>query len=87
MRWPPEQRWVEKARRIRVVCEEFGVPLQAAAMQFPFAHPVVAAVLTGAETPAELDANAAYMHQPIPAELWTALKSEDLVHPDAPVPS
>ena len=84
---PAEQRWLEKARRIRVVCEEFGVPIQAAAIQFPLGHPVVAAVLTGAETPAELDQNAEMMRLPIPSELWQALKSDGLLDPDAPIPS
>jgi D-threo-aldose 1-dehydrogenase len=84
---PAESQWLDKARKIRAVCDEFGVAIQAAALQFPFAHPALTAVLTGAESPAELDQNAAYMQQPIPAELWAALKQVRLLHPDAPTPA
>lgn len=60
---------------------------QAAALQFPFAHPALTAVPTSAETPAELDENAANMQPPIPTDLWTALKQSGLLHPEAPTPS
>ncbi|MCC7371717.1 MAG: aldo/keto reductase [Chloroflexi bacterium] len=84
---PAEAHWLEKARRIRAICAEFDVPIQAAALQFPFGHPAIAAVLTGAETTAELDENAANMQRPIPSGLWHALKSANLLHPEAPVPA
>jgi D-threo-aldose 1-dehydrogenase len=84
---PAEAHWLDKARKVRAVCEEFGVPIQAAALQFPFAHPALTAVLTGAETPAEFDENAANMQLPIPTDLWTALKQSGLLHPDAPTPA
>ena len=45
---PAEQRWLDKARQIKAVCDRHGVPIQAAALQFPLAHPAVAVVLTGA---------------------------------------
>src|ERR1700744_6213356 len=40
---PPEI--VAKVRKIDAVCKAHGVPLPAAALQFPLAHPVVAAVI------------------------------------------
>ena len=47
----------------------------------------IAIVLTGAETPAELDENAANMQVPIPTDLWKALKQAGLLHPEAPTPA
>ena len=50
---PPEL--LERARRLEATCAEHGVPLAAAALQFPLAHPAVATVLVGVRTPEELE--------------------------------
>ncbi len=84
---PAEQRWLEKARKIKAVCDRHSVPIQAAALQFPLAHPAVAVVLTGARSTDELDQNVAFMQQPIPADLWAELKSEGLLPAEAPTPA
>jgi D-threo-aldose 1-dehydrogenase len=84
---PAEQRWLEKARKIDAVCQRHSVPIQAAALQFPLAHPAVATVLTGARTTDELDQNIAFMRQPIPSDLWSELKAEGLLPAEAPTPS
>ena len=83
---PAEQRWLDKARAIKAVCDRHNVPLQAAALQFPLAHPAVAVVLTGARSVEELDQNLAFMRQPIPADLWAELKSTGLLPAEAPTP-
>jgi D-threo-aldose 1-dehydrogenase len=71
---------------IESVCAQFAVPLQAAALQFPAAHPAVINVLVGARSVAELDANLAYARFPIPPEFWTALRDQRLIDPSAPLP-
>ena len=76
-----------KARAIEALCREHGVALAAAALQFPLAHPAVAAIIPGAIEPAQVDANIAHLSTPIPAALWTPLKAADLLHRDAPVPT
>ena len=43
---------VAKALRLEAICRAHGVPLKAAAIQFPFTHPAVGAVLTGARSEA-----------------------------------
>jgi len=68
------------------VCQRHGVPLKAAALQFPIAHPCVAVVLTGVRNRAELDENARLFDLPIPGELWRDLKAEGLLADDAPTP-
>ena len=63
------------------------VPLPAAAIEFPFAHPAVAQVLTGARSGSEITDNARLMQTPIPPELWRELRETALVHPKAPFPA
>ena len=41
---------IERARRIGDVCDRHGVPLRAAAIQFPLAHSVVASLVVGVRT-------------------------------------
>jgi D-threo-aldose 1-dehydrogenase len=77
---------LEKTRRIEQVCRRHGVPLPAAALQFPLGHPAVAAIIPGAVDPAEVEQNLGRLRTAIPADLWTDLKAEGLLHPDAPVP-
>ncbi|KND61688.1 L-fuco-beta-pyranose dehydrogenase [Candidatus Burkholderia verschuerenii] len=77
---------VERVGKLERVCHEFGVALSAAAIQFPYAHKVVATVLMGARTPEEVRQNAAAFATPIPSALWDALRAEGLLHADAPVP-
>jgi D-threo-aldose 1-dehydrogenase len=78
---------LEKTRRIDEVCRRHGVPLAAAALQFPLGHPAVAAIIPGAVHPDEVEQNLAHMRTDIPADLWAELKAEGLLHPDAPVPA
>ena len=78
---------VARAGRIRAVCERHGVPLPAAALQFPLAHPAVAAIIPGPRSAEEFRANLGLLAHPIPAALWQELKADGLVHPDAPTPA
>jgi len=82
---PPEI--VEKARGIEAVCSRYGVPLGAAALQFPLGHPAVAAVIPGPNSPAQAQKNLEWVRVPIPADLWSELKAEGLLRTDAPTPA
>ena len=77
---------VAKVRAIDAVCQEFGVPLPAAALQFPLTHPAVCNVLPGPRSPAELDGILAWWDVKIPGELWTALAAKGLLAPGTPIP-
>jgi len=76
-----------KVGQIQQVCERHGVPLAAAALQFPLGHPAVASVIPGASSPAQLVRNVETFAHPIPADLWAELKREGLLREDAPVPA
>jgi D-threo-aldose 1-dehydrogenase len=84
---PASEQTIAKARRLQEVCERHGVPLAAAAIQFPLAHPQVASVLIGARAVAELEADLELLRVDIPGALWHDLKHEGLLDDDTPVPS
>ena len=48
---------VKRVKRIQAVCDRHNVPLPAAALQFPLAHPAVAATIPGPRTVAEFKAD------------------------------
>ena len=75
-----------KVRAIEAVCREFGVPLPAAALQFPLTHPAVCNVLPGPRSPEELDGILAWWDAKIPDELWTALAAKGLLAEGTPIP-
>ena len=77
---------VERVAAIEAVCAQFAVPLQAAALQFPSAHPAVVNLLVGARSIAEIDANLANARLPIPLGFWHELRGRQLIDPCAPIP-
>jgi D-threo-aldose 1-dehydrogenase len=68
---PPDL--VARAQELGAVCARHGVPLKAAAIQYPLAHPAVASILTGSRSLAELDENLAMIEYDIPDALWDDL--------------
>lgn len=81
---PPEV--LEKARRIKVVCDRYDVPLRAVALQFCLAHPAVTSVIAGARCPEQVEDNFQMVKYPIPSALWDELRNEGFIPGDAPVP-
>lgn len=77
---------LDRVRQIEAICASYEVPLRAAALQFPLAHPNVASVIPGANSPAQVDQNLNAMMQKIPVQFWATLKSNGLLRTDAPVP-
>ena len=75
-----------KVARIEAVCERHGVPLAAAALQFPFGHPSVASVIPGSLAPEHVTRNVAAFRHPIPPAFWAEMKHEGLLRADAPTP-
>jgi D-threo-aldose 1-dehydrogenase len=78
---------VERVGRMTAICEAFDVPLAAAALQFPLAHPAVAAIVVGCRSADELSLDARLLEHPIPQELWDELVRAGLLADDAPVPA
>ena len=77
---------VERVRGLEAVCDEFSVPLAAAALQFPLAHPAVVSVIPGLGSVARVAQTLDLYHTPIPPGFWTRLRDKALVDPGAPLP-
>jgi D-threo-aldose 1-dehydrogenase len=75
-----------RVAKLDAVCGRHGVPMPAAALQLPLAHPAVASVIPGAMSRAELLQNLEWMTTPIPSGLWEELRAEELLDPAAPTP-
>ena len=75
---------IEKARKIKDVCDRYQVPLKAAAIQFGLMHPSVAATIPGPRSPEEIKDNIAMALIKIAPDLWRELKQERLIHQDCP---
>jgi D-threo-aldose 1-dehydrogenase len=77
---------VERVRRLEAVCDRHGVPLAAAALQFPLAHPQIASVIPGLADAGSVRQAARFLAVEIPAAFWDALRHEGLLHPQASTP-
>jgi len=78
---------VERVRRIEAVCERYGVPLAAAALQFPLAHPQVASVIPGLVSRQQVERTLMLYRATIPGLFWQELQSQGLLHRNAPIPA
>lgn len=82
---PPEI--MNRVAQIEATCRRHGVPIAAAALQFPLGHPRVASMIPGAISPQQVKRNTVLMSTAIPADLWAELKHEGLMPHSAPVPT
>ncbi|PLY42273.1 pyridoxal 4-dehydrogenase [Janthinobacterium sp. ROICE36] len=78
---------LKRVAHLDAVCRDFGVPLQAAALQFPLAHPAVASCIPGGQDLAQLRQNLDWFGMPLPDALWLALREADLLDARAPLPA
>jgi D-threo-aldose 1-dehydrogenase len=76
-----------RVANIERVCEAHGVALPTAALHFVLGHPAVVSVVLGAQKPEEVERNVAALSGQLPSALWSDLKAQHLLDPEAPVPS
>lgn len=77
---------LQKVRKVEEVCQRHNVPMKAAALQFPLAHPAVAAVIPGARSVEEIEENFRLISHPIPADFWADMRKSGLIPDEAPTP-
>ena len=77
---------LERVRRLEAVCDEFDVPLAAAALQFPLSHPAVVSVIPGLGSVARVRETIDLYERKIPPGFWLQLRELGLLHPEAPFP-
>jgi D-threo-aldose 1-dehydrogenase len=76
----------DRVKKLAEIATAHGVALGDAALQFCLAHPVVASVIPGARTAAEVQSHWQMVKVRIPPGFWDDLRSQGLLHPDAPTP-
>ncbi|WP_076068528.1 aldo/keto reductase [Sphingomonas montana] len=77
---------VARVGAIEALCASHGVPLAAAALQLPLAHPQVVSVIPGLGSAAQVSQAVTLMATAIPPALWRDLKDQGLIRLDTPVP-
>ena len=77
----------ERVARLHAVCERYGVPLAAAALQFPFGQPAVISVIPGMRNAAEVRANVRLFNVAVPPALWEEFRGEGLLPAEIPAPA
>lgn len=83
---PAPKEIIARVHRIEKVCNEFSLPLAAAALQFPAAHPQICSVIAGLATSKQVEQAVSLMNLVVPDAFWQCLREQQLIHPDAPVP-
>lgn len=63
----------KEVERLTAICHRFGVPLGAAAVQFPLRHPAIRAVLVGARNSEDVSTSAEWFDMDIPDDLWSEI--------------
>ena len=76
---PASDEIIAKAQKIGAFLGERGIPLTAAALQFPLRHPAITSVLTGSRSSEELLSNIADFDRELPANIWTELEDAGLI--------
>jgi len=76
---PASDEIIAKAQAIGAFLKNLGIPLTAAALQFPLRHPAVTSVLTGSRNSAELKSNMADFDLELPADIWSQLEDAGLI--------
>lgn len=68
---PPQL--IERARSYVSVCQEFDVPIAAAALQFSMRDPRITSTVVGMTKPERINQTLELASYPIPTELWSAM--------------
>lgn len=83
---PAAPEWMDRTQHIEAICEAHGVPLRAAALQFPMAHPAIEIIMLGAGSTAHWQDAISMLQHPIPPAFWQALRSAGLLPDNSPTP-
>ena len=78
---------VRKVAALEAVCCDFGIPLAAAALQFPLAHPAVASVIPGVGSERRIGQTIELLRTDVPRPFWQTLRDRSLLDARAPLPA
>ena len=75
-----------KYLEIEKICNEFNIPISAAALQFSYAPEVVSTLILGMDKPFQVQNNYDLLKIPIDKEFWSELKRKKLINENSPTP-
>lgn len=81
------QSWIDRVAAVEDVCARHAVPLRAAALQFPLAHPAVEIVLLGPRDRSQWEDGVAMLGHAVPDAFWQELRATERVPLAAPLPA
>jgi D-threo-aldose 1-dehydrogenase len=84
---PASAEVIARVRRIERLCDDHGIRLADAALQFPLAHPQVACVIPGMGSARRIDDVIMQHRIAIPGAFWSDLRASGLIDARAPVPA
>ncbi|MBA31937.1 MAG: hypothetical protein CL748_05395 [Chloroflexi bacterium] len=82
---PAPESLIQKAKKIKNICENNYVPMKAAALQFVLHHPAIISVIPGVQSISELLENINMLKFDIPNNFWEELKNEKLISFNSPI--
>jgi D-threo-aldose 1-dehydrogenase len=77
-----DKKTLEKVYRIESICKHYNISLKALAINFPLKHEVISSVVVGSQRVDYLEQNIDCYNTKIPHQLWSDLKSENLIEDD-----
>ena len=80
-----DEYWLNKAYKLRDVCDNFDISLKSAAIQFPYGNDIVATSILGMASVNEVDENVKDYNKKIPIEFWNEIKSQGLIDKRSPL--
>jgi D-threo-aldose 1-dehydrogenase len=83
---PPPQEIIDRVIAIENLCDDHGVTLAAAALQFPLAHELVSTVIPGVGSARRVGQTMDIFNEVIPASFWSDLKASGLLLEEVPTP-
>ena len=71
----PSEEILKRVQKIKEACQQYGVPVAAAALQFSLREPRISSTVVGVSDPKQIEENLSLLKIPIPDELWVDLKT------------
>jgi D-threo-aldose 1-dehydrogenase len=89
VRFPKEyesdQYWLNKAYKLRDVCNNYNISIKNAALKFPYGNKIIATSILGMRSINEVDENVENYNKNISSDFWNEIKSQGLIDQRSPL--
>lgn len=77
--------WLEKAYKLKDICNEYNFPLKKAAIQFPYFNRIVSSVILGMSSKEQVEENFNNYNEKISFSFWESIKEKKLIDIRSPI--